>query len=113
MPVSNISKLGNVINGIASEQDSIKENLSPDDSETQEQLVMFEKFIITGDVTLNKLEYADDSFVIDHPVYGDIDSTTLLIDGGWLTGGAGWPTTWGTWGSTGTVIKTQLYKKSF
>lgn len=86
MALNSTSKLGKAIGGMASEQDDIKQNISPDEAASDDQFVMFESLILNGTVSLTKLLYPTDSFIIDHPVYGEIDSSVLQIDGGYDTG---------------------------
>ena len=83
MTLSAIDKLGEKLGGLASEQEVIKDNINPADPLPQLQLMSFEKMVVNGSVTLNKLTIATDSFVIDHWVYGEIDSSVLKIDGGY------------------------------
>jgi len=83
MSLDATSKLGSVIGGLTNDQDTIKQNLSPDDSESQEQLVAFEQEVHQGSILVIQKNYPTDSFVIDHPVYGYIDSATLKLDGGY------------------------------
>jgi len=87
MPINDTAKLGSMLTKQADEQDAIKDNISPDDSETQEQIYLSELIRVGGTVTINRKDYAANTFVIDHPVYGDIDSATLLIDGGYASQG--------------------------
>jgi len=84
MSLSDADKLAKYIADIANQQDDIKQNLNPDDPVSTLQLVSSEELEIYGN-SLGIARYlASTSFVIDHPVYGDIDSATLHIDGGYL-----------------------------
>jgi len=76
-------ELGKLLGQRSKEQSQIKENLSPD--EFASQLVIFNQVEMVTEVgfTADGQCYDTNSFVIDHPVYGDIDSATLLIDGGY------------------------------
>lgn len=99
MALSNTAQLGQVIGQIASEQEVIKENISPEETSGDDQFFMFENIKINVTVTATKYVYPTDSFIIDHPVYGDIDSAVLLIDGGYDTGDA----------ENGSVLETQSF----
>lgn len=76
-------EVGRIIGGIAREQSSIQENLSPDEFDSLLSTLNSEEVVSRGVLTATSRELATDSFVIDHPVYGEIDSSTLKIDGGY------------------------------
>ncbi len=86
MTLSNIDKLGKEIGHIKSDQTEIKENISPDETVDQDQIVSIERMPIGGTFVATAYYYPDDSFILDHPVYGDLDSSTLALDGGYATG---------------------------
>lgn len=86
MALDYASKIGAAIGSMSKEQDTIKENISPDDPEDQFQIVTFEFLRLGGTATLTQLMYPTDSFILDHPVYGELDSNVLQIDGGYDTG---------------------------
>jgi len=83
MALDAVSQLGEEVANISSEQDNVKENLSPDEADNQDVVFAQESStnLLTG--TIIKKIIAIDSFVLDHPVYGDIDSTILKLDGGY------------------------------
>ena len=85
MSLNETDKLGQTIGGLSQEQDDIKANISPDESIPQTQLFANEGVEISGNSTGVAIFLAETSFVIDHPVYGDIDSATLAIDGGYAS----------------------------
>jgi len=114
MPINETAKLGAKLTRMDSEQDTIKNNLSPDDTETQQQLYLSEIMKGGGTVTINQLEYDTNTFVIDHPVYGDVDSATLEIDGGYVeAGGATFPLTFPIVFTAGGAAKTELFTTTF
>jgi len=77
------TELGRIIGGLSNDQSAIKENLSPDDVNAQLNVVNSEQFETKGVLTATKFTYASDSFIIDHPVQGELDSAVYLIDGGY------------------------------
>jgi hypothetical protein len=62
----------------------MKEDLVPDEVSQSLILTPQDTARITHRVVMTKGAYPSTSFVIDHPVYGYIDSPTLAIDGGYL-----------------------------
>lgn len=86
MSLDSVSTIGEAIGSLSKEQDRIKENLSADDAEDLFQVVTIEFLRLGGSVTLNKLMYPTNSFILDHVVYGELDSATLQLDGGYDTG---------------------------
>jgi hypothetical protein len=84
MGLSSADKLGSIIGNIAKEQSKIADNISSDEPDAALFLTSDETIEITGELIVNKFTYATNSFIIDHPVYGEIDSSSLLLDGGYL-----------------------------
>jgi len=76
-------ELGRIIGGIARQQSNIQENISPDEADALLNVYNTEQLVIEVVMTVTTKCYDANTFVIDHPVYGDIDSATLLIDGGY------------------------------
>lgn len=60
--------------------------MAPDDENAQLGVYYSESVVVHGQVRFYKKVYPTTSFIIDHPVYGDIDSSTLALDGGYLAG---------------------------
>jgi len=85
MALDGISKLGTALGKLSSDQSEIKQNISPDETDAIDYIVNYEEVVVEGTVIGTKRTYASDSFIIDHPVLGDIDSSTLKIDGGYDT----------------------------
>lgn len=82
MSLSSTSQLAKLLADQTSETDEIKSNISPDDLNSSLPIFINERPIkITGSITVSSHSYGSTTFVIDHPVYGDIDSSTLAIDG--------------------------------
>jgi hypothetical protein len=77
--------LGRILGGIIQQQQSLQENVYPDDPSAQLQLVQAETIAFTEHGTVLGYFYADTSFILDHPVLGVLDSSTLALDGGYST----------------------------
>jgi hypothetical protein len=83
MTLDETKMLARTIAGMSQEQDTIKQNLSPDESEAQLITGFTYNVITQGTLVANAYLYATDSFIIDHPVYGELDSPVLKLDGGY------------------------------
>jgi hypothetical protein len=77
------TELGRVIGKIANQQSSIRENMAPDDTDAQLGAYFQERMIVHGQRRVYQYDYADDSFVLDHPVHGELDSSYYQLDGGY------------------------------
>lgn len=86
MPTNSTYQLGRLIANGINATNSLLETTIPDDLSQSLLLSPKDKIILNIDVELNSYTYPTNSFIIDHPVYGDIDSSTLLIDGGYDEG---------------------------
>lgn len=77
-------ELGKTLGKLSQEQSSIKSNLSSNEQDAN--LVNFnQEFIrLSGEITATKKTYDTTSFILDHPTQGELDSSTLVIDGGYL-----------------------------
>lgn len=84
MPDS-VQELGMMLGKSMKEQSTIKENMNPD--EFDQQLVTFnsEQLVIEVVPSAENKCYDQDIFILDHPVYGELDSATLQLDGGYTT----------------------------
>jgi hypothetical protein len=83
MSLDPVKLLAKNIADTANEQEAIKQNISGDDTEALLQIQSSEILKLTGTLVATKYTYATDSFVIDHPVYGALDSSVLKLDGGY------------------------------
>ena len=81
--VNATTELGRMIGKMARDQSGIQENISPDDADAQLATLNSEVLQLTVTLTASSRELATDSFVLDHPVYGELDSPTLKLDGGY------------------------------
>ena len=77
------SQLGETLGILSNIQDDMQQNMSPDENQAQDQMSSRFIFEIGGTVILNQNTYATDSFILDHPVYGELDSAVLKLDGGY------------------------------
>lgn len=91
--MSTASEIGKIIGNSISEQSVIKENLSADDADNQLNVISSFDVVIDGKLIITKKTYDPESFVIDHPVQGELDSSVFVIDGGYLNGGLMFPIT--------------------
>jgi hypothetical protein len=85
MSLDPVSRLAETIAATSNDQQTVKQNLSADDPDSLLQLQSSETLRLTGTLIATQYTYPTNSFIIDHPVYGVIDSATLLIDGGYVT----------------------------
>ena len=83
MSLNTDQQLGEAIGKGLAQQESIADNLSPNDDSAQLNLFFFEGLRLGGKLVATKLTYATDSFIIDNPVLGEIDSPVYKIDGGY------------------------------
>jgi hypothetical protein len=83
MSLDPVSRLAETIAATSNDQQTVKQNLSADDPDSL--LQSSETLRLTGTLIATQYTYPTNSFIIDHPVYGVIDSATLLIDGGYVT----------------------------
>lgn len=86
MSLSDTSKLAQLLSEQNRETNDLKSNISPDDNNVSLSLFDNERpIIMSGLIVVSKYTYATDSFILDHPVYGSLDSATLALDGGYTT----------------------------
>lgn len=84
MGLSASEELGRVIAQGINNTTQLKEDVFPSNADVAMLLAPFDKFKITLEVTGTKYTYPTDSFILDHPVYGELDSAVLQLDGGYL-----------------------------
>ena len=81
-------ELGRIIGDLSRQQQKLQENVYPDDPDAELQLIQTEQLSVTQAGSVFGLELDSTSFVLDHPVLGELDSATLELDGGYAqTGG--------------------------
>ncbi len=83
MAVNNSQLLGERLGNLNSEQQGVKANLSPNEQDANAFIVNNEQLVIEMELTVTKKVPYSDSFILDHPVQGELDSATLKLDGGY------------------------------
>lgn len=81
--LSDYTTVGRNIGRIIRNQSSTDENLSADEQEGLLTVNPSEEIVLDNSVTITKYNYGETSFILDHPVYGELDSNTLELDGGY------------------------------
>ena len=85
MGLSAAEELGKIIASSVNAQARIEQDFIADDPNQSMLMTNAEKITVNLKVTGTKKLYKTDSFIIDHPTQGIVDSPTLLIDGGYAT----------------------------
>jgi hypothetical protein len=75
--------LGKYLGTALQSTNQYKDNFIETEEVTDITLAAIETINLTGSWTIYKLNLGDNSFVLDHPVYGYLDSSTLALDGGY------------------------------
>ena len=83
---SSAEELGRAIANIANQGNSTREDLLADDLTQNMLFGPTDNVKVTLSVTGTRFSYPSTSFILDHPVYCDLDSATLEIDGGHAIG---------------------------
>jgi hypothetical protein len=76
-------QVGTIIAGLVNGQNDIKENALPDEITQSILLSPQDGFEFTVEVNVYTHNYSSTAFILDHPVYGILDSSTLQLDGGY------------------------------
>jgi hypothetical protein len=109
-----IDEFAKIIAGLETQQANLSENLEGDSENSLLGWYQTEGFGLSGTIKIIRRNLASTSFVLDHPVYGEIDSDTLAIDGGYATSLIGFsmpitmPITF-----SGTTATSLLYEDNF
>ena len=83
MALDSISQLGQILGSMSSNQTTLSQNISPDENEAQLNLFWGMNVLLVSTLTINAKTYATDSFILDHPVQGALDSAVYKLDGGY------------------------------
>lgn len=81
MSLNPVKELGRELGKIKQEQDVTNSNISPDETVEQDQIVSIETLKLGGALSIIKWTYDGESFILDHPVYGELDSSVYKLDG--------------------------------
>lgn len=89
----------------------LQDNISPPDPAALFQVGASVNMALQGTVILTAWELDSNSFALDHPVYGELDSAALALDGNYKQWGTTFPWTWTAghdWGdyNTYTILRT-------
>ena len=82
--INSSRKLGETLGKLSQEQSDIKSNIAANEQDANAFIFSQEQLQINGLAIAIRKNYGDSSFIINHPTYGDIDSSTLLIDGDYV-----------------------------
>ena len=95
MALDSQTELGELIAKNANDISALKEDVVPDDVDQNFLLAPFDGINLSLSVLGVAKFYATDSFIIDHRTQGELDSSTLKLDGGYATSlsGAEFPLT--------------------
>lgn len=83
MTLDETDQLGDMLGGMGNEQDNLQQDINPNDPYASFQMVSDEAVTVGGYLAVTAKYLATTSFVIDHPVYGELDSSILALDGGY------------------------------
>lgn len=107
---TSVRKLATYLGDMKYEQEQIKSNMSPADPTGFDIRTSISNMILAGTIIATQKTIATTSFVIDHPVYGYLDSATLQLDGGYVSGSITMPITMPlTFGAGDTVLYTTTF----
>lgn len=84
MSLSSASQLGSIIGNMSSNQSDIASQISPDDANDSLLIQNSAAVLLSQTVTVSSRTVRTDSFILDHVVYGALDSATLRLDGGYV-----------------------------
>lgn len=83
MVLDSTKEFAGIISNLINEQQVIKNNLSSDEESAQLIIKNRSSIIVSGTVIVTQKVYDSTSFILDHPVLGELDSSTLQLDGGY------------------------------
>ena len=78
MGLSAAEELGKLIANNINDTQAIKNDVLPDETDQSLNLVPKERMRVTLAQSTIIRYYPTDSFILDHPVYGELDSSTLI-----------------------------------
>lgn len=89
--VDDTRKLGRTIAQGTNSTDDVRQEIVPDDTTQNLILSPYDKVRVRVKVSFTKKKYVENSFILDHPVYCDLDSSTLKLDGGYRVSSFSFP----------------------
>lgn len=116
MSLDENDRLGSLIGGMDRRQDDLAQNISPNEPDAQTQIIDTANVLLQGTVVITRKSYPTDSFILDHPVYGELNSPTLKLNGGYATtvgGSFTFPATFPLTFSGGASATEVLFTKTF
>jgi len=116
MSLDETREFGVMIGQMGSNQDDLQQNLTANDPLASFQLVADDIVTVGGYLAVTAKYLSTTSFVIDHPVYGELDSSVLAIDGtysGFQPGGIVLPMVFPASFLQGSAGDKQLFYKEF
>lgn len=83
MGINSAEEVGRIIAGLVKANEQVKEDHVP--SEILQSLILspVSRLKLTTSVVVTKNYHDGSSLILDHPVYGQLDNSTLLTDGGY------------------------------
>ena len=84
MPLSSSEELGKAIANNSNRISALENDAFPNDTLNSLLIAPIDSVKATIVVTGTAKYYPETSFILDHFVYGEIDSSTLQLDGGYL-----------------------------
>ena len=83
MGLSSAEELGRFLADVSNNQLILKEELVPNEVFQSIIISPWERVLLLERVPSRKIFYGSNSFILDHPVYGELDSSVLWLDGGY------------------------------
>ena len=80
---SSAEELGKVIGNLIQAQQITSQNRNGAVVKTIKRRSIYEDIKVPGQIIFTKKVPASDSFILDHPVQGELDSAVYKLDGGW------------------------------
>lgn len=112
--MATLADVGTSIGKLSAKQTETQDQLQSDELAGSFNIVQNEEFQINGTLVVTKWNLPSTSFIIDHPVYGVLDSAVLEIDSGYgVQGQISFPLSMPIVFSSGTVVTEVLYTVSF
>lgn len=83
MGLSNSETVGKAIATALNQGENIKQDAIPAEIINSMLLAPTDRTRVVLSVTGTRRNYGTTSFILDHPIYGELDSSTLSLDGGY------------------------------